>query len=370
MNPGEQSRICDRVGELLVFYVCNEVTEKERAFVEKHLANCSACQALRAEEQDFHEALASVPRADEQLDPAGMVLSQCRSELAEKLDDLEHPPIKGRVPRFAWLRRWMALHPAWSAATLVLFGLVAGAQFTQWFTGYGNATALDQAVNVRPGPRITPDQLPKMAVAGVNLTPSPYSGSQNVRVQLSAEEPVVLTGSLDDSDVRSVLTYVVENGERFDSGVRLDCLDALKTRAEDTGVRAALLAAARKDQNPAVRLKALEALRDAAADDTVRDTLLQALRHDSNPGVRVEAVNLLVRSLGQAEHYSVSPAPHSAAPELSGSQMMQAVGNASGDGSIEGVIRALQDLQHNDPSRYVRLRSAAALREISERSEQ
>jgi len=31
---------------------------------------------------------------------------------------------------------------------------------------------------------------------------------------------VVLTGNLDDADVRQVLMYVVENGERFDSGVR------------------------------------------------------------------------------------------------------------------------------------------------------
>jgi hypothetical protein len=70
-----------------------------------------------------------------------------------------------------------------------------------------------------------------MAVAGINLTPSPATGKQNVRLQLSAEQPVVLTGSLDDSDVRRVLTYVVKNGQRFNSGVRLDCLDALKARS-------------------------------------------------------------------------------------------------------------------------------------------
>jgi hypothetical protein len=33
------------------------------------------------------------------------------------------------------------------------------------------------------------------------------------------------------------------------------------------------------------------------------------------------------------------------------------------------VIRALENLQRKDPSRYVRLRSSAALREINERSE-
>jgi hypothetical protein len=93
-----------------------------------------------------------------------------------------------------------------------------------------------------------------------------------------------LTGSLDDSDVRRVLTYVVKNGERFNSGVRLDCLDALKARSQDKEVRSALLEAARKDQNPAVRLKALEALRDSTGEGSVREALLEALQHDSNPG--------------------------------------------------------------------------------------
>ena len=125
-----------------------------------------------------------------------------------------------------------------------------------------------------------------------------------MRVRLNAEQPIEFNGNLDDSNVRSVLAFVVKNGERFDSGMRLDCVDALKARAEDSEVRSALLAAARKDQNPAVRLKALEALHDAGIDSTVRQALLEALQHDSNPGVRVEAVNLLIRSLEQsAERY-------------------------------------------------------------------
>jgi HEAT repeat protein len=187
---------------------------------------------------------------------------------------------------------------------------------------------------------------------------------------LSAEQPVELNGDLDDSDVRTVLTYVVKNGERFDSGIRLDCLDVLKTRAEDTEVRSALLAAARKDQNPAVRLKALEALRDAGLDSEVRQALLEALKHDSNPGVRVEAVNLLVRSLEEAQTEMPAVLPPQT-PDMVGGPVVQAnVLAAASDGSIGSVIRALEELQHSDPSRYVRLRSAAALREISARSDQ
>jgi hypothetical protein len=102
----------------------------------------------------------------------------------------------------------------------------------------------------------------------------------------------------------------------------------------------------------------------------VRQTLLQALRHDSNPGVRVEAVNLLVRSLENEQHDPMHMP--SVLPEMPSASSLLQVGEASAvpDGSLESVIRALAELQHNDPSRYVRLRSAAALREISAHSDQ
>jgi len=373
MNPSGETTPCAEIAPLLVFYVCDELTEQERAEVEKHLATCDECRAQLSEEREFHGTLSDQPSACDLLDPTGLLLSHCRSELAEKIDDLARPPSRERAFGLGWMRRWMVLHPAWSAATLVVLGLAAGVQSNQWFSPSGDVTAVEP-VNVRPSPRFTEDQLAKMEVAGINFTPAAGSGSQNVRVQMSAEQPVELSGSLDDNDVRSVLTYVVKSGERFDSGVRLDCLDVLKARAADLQVRKALLTAARKDQNPAVRLKALEALRDSAPDRDVRETLLDALKHDSNPGVRVEAVNLLVRSLDNqsAEIFTASePAPPPAPPMVQlGHLPPSAAGQFPADESLRNVIRTLQDLQSSDPSRYVRLRSAAALREINARNEQ
>jgi hypothetical protein len=363
-------RTCAEITPLLVFYACDEVSAAERTAIDVHLAACQDCREQLAEERAFQQAVAAMPQAADSMDSASVLLAQCRSELYEKLDDLATPPSKERAPAFLWLRRWMALHPAWSGALLVLFGLVAGVESTQFLTGRNDANALDQAVNVRPGSRLTNEQLAKMAVAGVNLTPSAAAGTQSVRLQLRAEQPVVLTGDLDDADVRQVLTYVVENGERFDSGVRLDCLEALKLRAKDAQVRSALLIAARMDHNPAVRLKALESLRDSAADGTVRQALLESLQQDSNPGVRVEAVNLLVRSLDAAKPGAEAlPMPSDLdVPEHE--TKVQGTPGLPADESLANVIRALEKLQHKDPSRYVRLRSSAALREISERGEQ
>jgi HEAT repeat protein len=133
-------------------------------------------------------------------------------------------------------------------------------------------------------------------------------------------------------------------------------------------IRRALMAAARKDQNPAVRMKALESLRDAAADDAVRQVLLESLEEDGNPGVRVEAVNLLVRSLGHTPSDTPVVAPEP--PENPDPSPSVQAAPAVNDPSVQRVIHVLGQLRRRDPSRYVRLRSAAALRQIGPRDVQ
>ena len=363
MSVFEKNLNCKDIAPLLVFYACDEVSEKERKQIEAHVAKCEACTALLAEENHLQEAMAGALQPADKLDASGILLSQCRSELAEALDDLSAPPIQERWRPFGWLRRWMALRPAWSGVLLVLFGIVVGTQVVPWLQNTRNGDANNQAMNVTAKPPLTPDQLSKITFSGLNFSPSSEAGAPNVQVHLNAEQPMVLSGNVEDSDIRGVLTYVVENGERFDAGVRLDCLEALKAAARDQQVRRALIAAARKDQNPAVRMKALESLRVAASDDDVRQTLLDALEHDANPGVRVEAVNVLVGSLqyGDTEEMAPEP-PATTAPAIAG--------RSEEDPSLERVVRALQQLQHRDPSRYVRLRSAAALRQIGPREVQ
>jgi HEAT repeat protein len=343
---------CSAVAPLLVFYACDEVDAAERSAIEVHLAACSVCSTQLAEEKALNTAFADALQPAEQFDPSGILLSQCRSELAELLDDLAAPPLREQWRPFGWVRRWMALRPAWSAAALLLFGAVLGTQVLQWIPSRNGTNSPGQTVNILARPQITEDQLSKMSVAGINFTPGQNSAPGTVQLQLRAEQPLVLSGNLDDSDVRRVLTYVIENDDRFDPGVRLDCLEALKSRSGDLDVRHALLAAVRKDRNPAVRMKAIESLRDSGGDKAVREALLEALDHDANPGVRVEAVNLLVRALEK------KPAEVGEAPSAPGEDSIPA------DPSVAHVIQTLEDLQRHDPNRYVRMRSAAALRQI------
>ena len=363
MSVFEKNLSCKDVAPILVFYACDEVSEKERKQIEAHVAACAACAAQLAEESDLQKAMVAALQPADEIDASGILLSQCRSELAEGLDDLSAPPIQERWRPFGWLRSWMALRPAWSGALLVVFGIAVGTQLLPWMQN-SNRDANGQAMNVVAKQPLTPDQLSGMTFSGISFSPSTGSGSPNVQVRLNAEQPIVLTGNVvEDSDMRGVLTYVVENGERFDAGMRLDCLEALKAASRDQQVRRALINAARKDQNPAVRMKALESLRDAASQDDVRQALLDALEHDANPGVRVEAVNVLVGSLQHGEPGEPSPEPEVA------TQLVKPFGPEL-DPSVDRVVHVLEQLQRQDPSRYVRLRSAAALRQIGPREVQ
>jgi anti-sigma factor RsiW len=367
MSAGENRMNCAEVAPLMVFLACDEVSAEERGAIEVHLSECAECRALLAEENELQESLCAIPQSADELDRSGTLLAQCRSELAESLDELTVPAEPEKWQPFGWVRRWMALRPGWSAAGLLAAGAILGVQLLQWLPT--NDSSLNgKAMSVSAAPKVSDEQLAKMAVGSINFAPSADSAPGTLQVQLRAEQPVTLSGSLDDNDVRRVLTYVVRNSDRFDAGVRLDCLDALKARVHDSEIRGALLDAIRHDQNPAVRMKALEALREVAGHEDVREALLDRLNIDSNPGVRVEAVNLLVHSL---EMVSVQQGPD--APEAPDSvdfdvpmvaPVAPVASLAMNDPSVQRVVRALEDLQHSDPNRYVRLRSAAALRQI------
>ena len=367
MSASEHKMNCSEVGPLLVFLACDELTAEERTNIETHLESCADCRALLAEEDAFQECLATIPQTADELDRSGTLLAQCRSELAESLDEMAVPADPQRWQPFGLVRRWMALRPGWSAVGLLTAGAILGVQLLQWLPT--NDSRLNgKAMTVSAAQKISDDQLAKMNVSQINFAPTTDAAPGTFQVQLRAEQPLVLSGTVDDSDMRRVLTYVVKNSDRFDAGVRLDCLDALKSRIHDAEIRSALLDAVRHDQNPAVRMKALEALRDVAGDKGVRDVLLQSLNSDANPGVRVEAVNLLVRSLELES--SARTAVVNEPPEPPDSDLPMIVPDApavplpGAEPSVQRVVRALQDLQRHDPNRYVRLRSAAALRQI------
>ena len=146
-----------------------------------------------------------------------------------------------------------------------------------------------------------------------------------------------IVGAPGDADVQRALTFLLENGQRFDPDVRLDSLDVLRMNAADPDVRRTLCAAARLDRDPGVRLRALEALQGYEQDPAVREALLDALESDGNSGVRVAAIPLL-RSAVRSGNAYVARDPQ--------------------------TLDVLRDRLRNDPSMEVRQQSAAALGEL------
>jgi anti-sigma factor RsiW len=342
---------CADIESLAILYVCDELDAAARAELEAHLGQCPACADVVAREARLHKAIASLDRPADSLDRSGLLLAQCRSELAEAIDDQQ-----GRVNRPAWraiispvawwtgLRNTLVYHPAMSMAALVVVGFLAGV--------LGQRMGVAPIVVVPPGPptlsasakqdkpdkpKLTEQQLRSADSARVAWVTPSGSRTPTVQVELMSPTPMNLVGAPDDVEIERALTFVLQNGERFDSGARLDSLDVLRTCADDYEVRRALCAAARMDRDPDVRLKALKALQGFERDPSVRGTLLDALQTDENSGVRSAAIGQILDAL-RARNESITPEPQ--------------------------TLYVLRDRLRNDPSRSVRLQSAAALREL------
>jgi len=333
---------CEEIEQFAVLYACDELDPAVRAALEAHTAKCSVCAALVSREARLHQEISSFDQPADSLDRSGLLLAQCRSQLAEALDD-EHshgsqPGWRTVFSPVAWwtvLRDTLVYHPAMSMAALVVAGFLAGVA--------GQRLRITSPASPRPvmtvsaAPKLTEQQLQSAGSANIAWVTPSGSRTPTVQVQLMSQAPMNIVGAPEDADVQRALTYVLANGQRFDSSVRMDSLEVLRTRCADLEVRRAVCTAALSDRNPGVRMKALEALQGFEQDSTVRQTLIGALHNDGNSGVRVEAINLLINALRS--------------------------GGSSGVAD-PNILAVLGDRLRNDPNNYVRLQSAAALRQL------
>jgi hypothetical protein len=304
----------------------------------------------------LQQAIASLDQPADSLDRSGLLLAQCRSELAESLDDRKTRAESSTWPSIfspmAWwgaLRHTLIYHPAMSMTVLVVAGFLAGVAGqrlrvapVQTASTPQGATIASATPNTSNSPRLTEEQLRSAGSAHVAWVTPSGSQTPTVQVQLNSQTPMNIVGAPDDADVQRALTFLLENGQRFDPDVRLDSLDVLRMNAADPDVRRTLCAAARLDPNPGVRRKALQALRGFEQDPAVRDALLDALESDASSGVRIDAIHLLLTAL-QSDGGS----------GVSGGQDPQ-------------TLAVLRDRLHNDPSPIVRQQSGAALRKLGE----
>jgi vesicle coat complex subunit len=342
----KSAETCEEWGPRWTLFAAGELDAAEIAELHDHLLHCANCNATLAQENALL-ALLSTNRAE----PDAALLAGCRASLEDALDQEEE---------HGWLRRaistwlpgsWISPAPAWSAALLLLIGFsvgILGPRYLKHSVAPNSASQSGTSTTASTLPEVaSPDDpansslstldLHTAAVAGINVFPSGNNEPPQVELQLRAQQPVTVQGTVNNDEVKRVLMYVLHNNQRFDADVRMNAVELLRARNNDADVRAALCQTVHTDQNAAVRLKALEALDGAEPQDIIQQTLLDALVDDQNPGVRVEAINAL--------------------------REMAAKGQVESDDHLLSVLRRMQ----KDPSTYIRLQSAAAIRDLGPR---
>ena len=335
---------CSEFEDLAVLYAVGELDDAGRAAVDEHARDCAACAAILQSEAQLQSALAARDEAGESLDRSGFLLAQCRSELAETLDDAEDAGKHGLLERLSpahWaqiFRRVLAFHPGWSTAALLIVGAVGGIAGRAWYRETTLPLPGKPLMTVSAAPRVSDQQLETMNAGDIRLDQQDGAATR-VELRLRSGQPTVVQGTPDDAEIRRVLAYVVQHDQRFDPDVRLDSLDALRAHTSDPQVLSALCDAAVRDSDPAVRLKALEALRTFGVDPAARQAMFEALAADDNSGVRIEAVDGLEAALA-APHATPQP------PDVR-------------------ALSILRDRVRNDPNNYVRLHSASVLSQLT-----
>jgi hypothetical protein len=328
-----------------------ELDAAEQSRLAAHLVQCRDCSAAFERERELLSALGA-----NRADVDASLLAGCRAGLEDALD---------REEERGWLRRslglllptyWISPRPAWGAAVLLFIGFSVGifaprllrhpvaggspdnAGNTGSATSLGNSAPSDSTASVPVDSAPASLDLRTADVAGINVLPAGGGEPARVELQLRSHQPLMVQGTVDDDDVKGVLLNVLSSGDRSCPDLRLDALECLRQRSNDPEVRSALCRALRKDPNDAVRLKALEALGGAEPQEIIRNTMLDALVDDQNPGVRIEAIDAL---RDMAEKGQVAP-----------------------DGRVVAVLR---ERMRKDPSTYIRLQSAAAIRDLGPR---
>jgi len=338
MNQKIPSQPCVEFESTLVLFAAGELSPAEQATVAGHLARCARCTQTLEREIEMLAIL-----AQHRTEPDAALLATCRAALQDSLDHEEERGSLRRLIGAILPSGWLAPRPAWSAAILLLIGFSVGMlgprllRQPQVSAGQVTPPSSGTADNLAE-PSSPSIDLHTAQVAGINVLPAGDNQPPQIELQLKTQLPFKVQGTVNNEDVKSVLINVLRNNDRFDPDVRLDAVDLLRARNNDPDVRSALCYAVHTDHNAAVRLKALEALNGAEPQDIIRQTLLDALVDDQNPGVRVEAINAL--------------------------RGMAASGQVIAD---DHMLAVLHERMKKDPNTYIRIQSAAAIRDLGPR---
>jgi anti-sigma factor RsiW len=308
---------CEWVQDNILLYVYNELADDARYELEQHLGRCPECAAELKSARAFHSALSKLPVEE----PTPNLLAASRMRLQENLETAPQGVWWQRLTfdPANWLRQ-MRFSPALAAVIFMIgFGGGIGAMYKMMPSDRSPIGVIHDQVQIPQEASIT-------GIRSVIQEP----GSNQVTIKYDTVHTEEAQGSLNDQRIQQLLLFAARNN--YSSGVRMDSVDLLTQKPDDTRVREALIYSLHYDTNPGVRLKAIEGLGSYVKDDTrVRDAVLKALMEDNNQGVRTQALLLL--------------------------QPVKA------DSSVRG---ALQQLAEKDQNQYIRSQARTVLAQLPE----
>jgi hypothetical protein len=266
---------CEWVRENILLHIYNELPDDARFELEQHLARCTDCAGELKAARKFHATFSEFPVEE----PSPNLVASSRMRLQEGLETAEQG---------GWFQRLVFepaqwLHQIRFAPALTAAILMAG------FAGGVGATY--QVMKGKQAEPIITAPATQASVTGIQSI-SQEPGSNQISIKYNTTSTEEAQGSLNDQRIQQLLLFAARNN--YNSGVRMDSVDLLTQKPNETHVREVLIYALRYDSNPGVRLKALESLGPYVKEDVrVRDALLEALLNDSNQGLRTQALHLL-----------------------------------------------------------------------------
>jgi hypothetical protein len=265
---------CEWVQQNITLYLYKELGDDAQHELEQHVRRCNDCAAELAAQQDFQLQMSALPVEE----PSASFLAANRMRLQEALE--------GATQNRAWYHRFTFDPVAWLRQVRFSPALAMGLVLAGFGGGLGT---MYSALRGRPIERHSGVQA--ASIGGITSIEK-EAGTDKVKVQYDTRLPESVQGSVSDPKVQDLLLYAAKSNEN--SGVRLNSVDVLSSKADDPRVRETLTYALRYDSNPGVRLMALDGLGSYVKQDIrVRNAVLEALLNDSNLGVRSGALHAL-----------------------------------------------------------------------------
>jgi len=307
---------CESIQSQITLYLYGELGSDETEALEAHVESCGECARQLEESRSFFATMNERPMAK----VSHGLLSECRQDLMREVYHIEPEPV-GLWHRFTtWFSgNQNAWRPALAVASLAMafvIGRGTGPETPGTLGGAVEPPTIGQPVSFESEPMLT----------GIESVAREGSRGQ-VEIVIEEVSRRTIKGNASDPHIQDLLLSTVQSAPN--EGARLESVDILTERVDNSEVRQMLLNSMLNDRNPGVRLKALAALSPQKDDPEVRRALIEVLRGDPLTGMRTNAIDLLTEQP---------------------------------DRRLVGVLQELVETTDHD---YVRLRSKRALQDLN-----